>query len=86
MATIIKATPGVRTLDQGKYSSHTGNVYIMKIYGEDGGLGIEHIWAASPTAANFNAAPVGSWLHDTDSYGTVKIHTAATTWVTITVS
>jgi hypothetical protein len=86
MANLIKLSPGVRTLDQGLFSSHTGNVYVMPLYGEDGGQEIWIILAATPTAANFNAAPVGSILIDTDDFGSWQVHNAATTWETFTIS
>lgn len=86
MADIVPMRDKVRVEDRTLFSSHTGTVYVLKTIGEDAGNEKWWIWAASPTAANFNEAPVGSYLIDTDLYTTIKVHNTATTWLSVTLS
>lgn len=83
---IIKVTENVRSVDQSYFSGHSGSVKMMRRQAEDGSLDEWHIWAAAPTASNFNDAPVGSYLYDTDAPDTVKRQTSAGTWQTLTFS
>ncbi len=83
---IIRMTSQMRTLDDGLFSSHSGDVVIYQRRAEDGSIDEWHIYAASPTEANFNEAPVGSYLYDTATPATVKRHLTATTWGSVTYS
>lgn len=83
MATVVKVTPNVRREARTKYSSHTGDIYVMILESQDGQLSVEHIYAASPTASNFNDAPTGSILYDTAGVIVAKIKTGATTWANL---
>lgn len=82
MATIKRMTSGIRTLDSGLFSSHSGVVVIEEHAAEGGSVVVWDIYAASPTSSHFNAAPVGSKLYDTDAWATELRHTDATTWAT----
>lgn len=86
MGDLVQIRRTIHTEATSKYSGHSGDIYIEKLESEDGSFTKEIIYAASPTASNFDAAPVGSWLIDTDAPATFKIHTAASTWVTVTTS
>ena len=67
------------------FPAHTGEVMIQELAGQTNEFSVLRIWAATPTAANFNAAPLGSILYDTDDYTAVLIKTAATVWSAITI-
>lgn len=83
MADVYMAKRSYRDVFVSKYSSHSGDI-VVEIIEAPNGFNVERIYAASPTAANFNAAPVGSWLIDTALPHVIKIHDTATTWKTLT--
>lgn len=86
MADLMKLVKRVSYEATSAFASHSGTVYVEILESEDKGFGHWRIYAASPTEAHFNAAPVGSWLIDTDAPATFKIHTSTTAWVTVTTS
>lgn len=85
MANAIRLNERQKIEDPSIFSGHTGDVYIEVMSAQDNAFTHWRIFAASPTASNFNDAPTGSWLIDTAD-GTFRIKTAATTWVTVTTS
>lgn len=85
-SSIVRVNDLIRTIDQSYFSSHTGIVYVQVKASENGAVEEWHIWAASPTATNFNDAPVGSYLYDTAAPATIKRQTSAGTWETLTFS
>jgi hypothetical protein len=72
----------MRDKEISKYSSHTGDLVIFHKEAPNG-FAIEEIYAASPTTANFNAAPNGSLLINTTAWTTYR-KTGSTTWALIT--
>lgn len=82
----VRSTPGARLPKKTDFSSHTGDIAVEIKKSEDGGVEIWHIYAATPTASNFNDAPVGSRLFDTDDWSSEQVHVTATTWQTVTIS
>ena len=85
MADIIRVTVKPRVESFTAFSSHSGDVYVEKLHGEDG-ADFWRIWANNPTVANFNEAPVGSTIWDTADYATHSVHATATTWLSSTYS
>jgi len=64
------------------FGSHSGAVVVEVHRAEDGSVEVWDIYAASPSSADFNAAPIGSKLYDTDAWATELRKTAAATWAT----
>ena len=83
MADIFRVTVKPRAEVQTDFASHTADVQVLKKHSEDG-TDYWEIWAASPTVANFNSAPVGSTMWDTSDYTTHYVHDTATTWLSVT--
>jgi len=84
MGDVYVAQHIIRDKELTKYSGHTGDITIDYIESK-GGLAIEYIYAAAPTASNFNAAPVGSHLINTAD-GVEQVHNTTSTWKTYTVA
>lgn len=85
MATVLRMQPRSKVEDSSVFSSHSGTVGIEVVSTEDKSITIWRIYATSPTASNFNAAPIGSELVDIAN-GVKYRKTAAATWETVTQS
>ncbi len=86
MANVNRITVIGRREETTMFTSHSGTVYILRKRSADGIHNTLDIYAGTPTEANFNAAPVGSMLYDSDDYTSVKIKTGATTWGDFTIT
>ena len=86
MADIVRVISKGRREHTTGYSSHTGTVYEEKLGSADNLFAPVRIWADNPTAANFNDAPIGSWLFDTSATGAIYYKSGATAWKTVTTS
>lgn len=85
MANVIRMQNRQKVEANTEFSSHSGDVYEETLISQDGQFTHRRIFAASPTEANFNTLPVGSWLINTVN-GVIKVKTGATTWADITMS
>jgi hypothetical protein len=79
MATVKRVISQMRRVEPEMFPSQTGTVYVEGLGSEDGVLNPLRIYVddASLTIANFNAAPVGSVLINTNGAGTMYFRGAS---------